>query len=610
MPQEPDCVNTRRLNTELQHQLVDAYRATLHAASLIVTGAPEDAAAQSYVLQCSWVLIIFRFGSIGVWNSSFAADVLPLIWSLLQHSKGREKQTILSLLFSIAETFPEMGQPLHFRKIIDAAIQAAREGVFPALFFLRRYRNSGLSGSQYFFGAESTKDMSKETITALDRLDILAGSNAESQAYLDNNDQSMVDQAANITRGIELLFKDQAALVHTEDSPLLQACCRGQTSEVLALLERGHDATVLSRIGESCLHWLYTFPNDDTAKVASLLYDLGADPLAVAEESTVESRLESSRHKQLGLTYKDNPLCRSVSIGHLAAVKALTRLLQKVDLDISAKFSILYEVSVLAASLHLAEILKHVILELESQCRSLLENYIGEWRFAAWRSHLFRAATLVEVEICRFSLHGRFMEAAMKDTFVVLENHGNIPDLVSPAIAMTKEPVHPIFMAIKLGAQRVCTHIILHTKWGQTPDVIEPSTGYTALCWAMQENWTDFFDALEQKGAILDFATKYPEGHCLADSQSTYIHLCAEMKSKGYFAEQLIRKGVPLGITDSYDRSALYLCICKDAIDTARVLLLNGDDLNQKDSDGFTLLGQLLRLKNRRRVNYLERAIK
>jgi ankyrin repeat protein len=611
MPQEPDCVNTRRLDTELQHQLVDAYRATLHAASFIATGGPAGTAAQSYILQCSWVLIIFRFGSIGAWSGSFAQDVLPLAWSLLQHAQGREKQTVLSLLFSIAETYPRMEQFL-LSEIIHAAMQAALEGVFAAVFFLRRYRNSGLSASQYFFGPGSTIEMSEETVTALARLEGLAGTNTDLHANVDNNEhQSVVDHTENILIGMELLLSDQKSSLKPKGySPLLQACRRGQTSEVLALLNHGHDATALSQIGESCLHWLYNFPDDEIATIASQLYDRGADPLAVAEESAIESRLESSRHKQLGLTYNDNPLCRSVSIGNIVSVEVLIRLLRRVNLDVSAKFSVLYEVSVLAASLHMAEILKHVIFELESQCRSLLDNYLGEWRFAAWRSHLFRAATLVEVEICRFSLHGRLMEVAMRDTFVVLENHGNIPDLVSPAIAMTKEPVHPIFMAIKLGSQRVCTHIIFHTRWGERPDVIEPSTGYTALCWAMQENWTDFFDALVQKGAILDFAAQYPEGHFLANSQSTYLHLCAEMRSKKYFAEQLIRRGVPTGLSDSYDRSVLYLCICKDAIDTARVLLQNGEDLNQTDSDGFTLLGQLLRLKNRRRVNYLERAIK
>ncbi|KAB8766475.1 hypothetical protein FH972_026635 [Carpinus fangiana] len=603
-----DCVNTRRLDTKLQHQLVNAYRETLDAATSIIGQNPANLLAQSYVLQCSWVLIIFRFGSIGKWNGSLAEDVLPLAFTVLQLAKGREKHTVLSLLFSLAETYPETKSVFKFSEIIDAASQAALEGVFSALFFLRRYRASGLTGKEYFFGRENTEELSEDTAAALDRLDGLARISTETHEL--DGEQGELERTEKLVIGIQSLLSEQMSPVRNEKSPLLRACHQGQTRQVAALLGHDHDAAILSPFGESCLHWLYAFPEEDMEKIANQLYAQGADPLAVAEDPTAESQLESSRHKQLGLIYKDNPLCRSVSVGSLAAVKELTRLLQKVDIDTSAKYSILYEVSVLAASLHMAEILKHIILELESQCYSVLEESLGKWRFEIWRSHLFRGATLVEVETCRFSLHGKLWDKALKDTFIVLDDYGDIPELVSPIIAMAKKPTHPIFMAIKLGSQRVCTHIVLHTRWGADTEVIDPSTGYTALCWAMQENWIDFFDALVQRGAILDLQGQYPEEHFLADARSTYLHLCAEMKSSKYFAEELIRRGIPTGLADKYDRSALFLCICGDAVDTARVLVHHGEDLNQTDADGFTLIGQLLRQKNRRRINHLECALK
>ncbi|KAI9771512.1 MAG: hypothetical protein M1840_002132 [Geoglossum simile] len=162
---------------------------------------------------------------------------------------------------------------------------------------------------------------------------------------------------------------------------------------------------------------------------------------------------------------------------------------------------------------------------------------------------------------------------------------------------------------MRFGSQRVCTHLVLHTSLGLQVDVVDWNTGYTPLHFAIREGWIEFFGALVQRGTKLDFRGQYPENHYLAESQSTYLHVCAAMKSAKHFVEVMILNDIHIGMPDKYGRTPLFISIRNDAIDIARILLQHGENLNQPLQDGFTLLGQLLRRKNRKMVNNLERAI-
>ncbi|KAI9771511.1 MAG: hypothetical protein M1840_002131 [Geoglossum simile] len=375
--QHPDCLRTRKLAIELQSQLVSAYRETLKAAATISLREPIHPRIQSYIIQCSWVLIVFQFGLVGIWNGGFAEDLTPLVWTVSQIGKGPQKQTALSMLFSLAEMCSSLSASPTFPEIIDAGVQAAMEGVPSALYFLRRYHRSAQRGLGYFSMGGNAEKLSNSSVEALYRLgnlaEALANARWKTPLGLKTGGVPNEPSVAEACSGMKDLLTNEVLPARStdadEESALLMSCRRGERDNMTALLQTGCDATKLSSIGESCLHWLHAFGEADIGEMSERLYDQGADLLAVAVDSSIVSRLESSCHSQLGLIYRDIPMCRAVTLGSLIAVQALTSIFRRHNLDVSAKFSILYEVSVLAASLHLSGILRHLILEIEFQCK-------------------------------------------------------------------------------------------------------------------------------------------------------------------------------------------------------------------------------------------------
>ncbi|KAK5118358.1 hypothetical protein LTR62_002872 [Meristemomyces frigidus] len=67
------------------------------------------------------------------------------------------------------------------------------------------------------------------------------------------------------------------------ETPLLYACRSGQLSTALWLLEHGGDATIAARNGESTLHWLVSFDEEEVLKLLPKLMEAGADVKAKTE---------------------------------------------------------------------------------------------------------------------------------------------------------------------------------------------------------------------------------------------------------------------------------------------------------------------------------------
>ncbi|KAI2999946.1 hypothetical protein CBS147346_7306 [Aspergillus niger] len=60
------------------------------------------------------------------------------------------------------------------------------------------------------------------------------------------------------------------------ETPLLCACRAGQKNTVLKLLDLGSDASICTPMGESCLHWLLSFEDDDIQIIGKALIMAGA----------------------------------------------------------------------------------------------------------------------------------------------------------------------------------------------------------------------------------------------------------------------------------------------------------------------------------------------
>jgi ankyrin repeat protein len=61
------------------------------------------------------------------------------------------------------------------------------------------------------------------------------------------------------------------------ETPLLHACRAGQSETVRKLLALGGDASISTPAGESCLHWLVSFGDDEVPLIGQALIEAGAD---------------------------------------------------------------------------------------------------------------------------------------------------------------------------------------------------------------------------------------------------------------------------------------------------------------------------------------------
>lgn len=98
---------------------------------------------------------------------------------------------------------------------------------------------------------------------------------------------------------IRTLLKAFPALTvnHVNDqgeTPVLSACRAGQTATVLGLLELGADATIITPTGETCLHWLVSFEDDDIEKVGQALVKAGAGLRGLTKKSIAYSEFRAT----------------------------------------------------------------------------------------------------------------------------------------------------------------------------------------------------------------------------------------------------------------------------------------------------------------------------
>jgi ankyrin repeat protein len=105
--------------------------------------------------------------------------------------------------------------------------------------------------------------------------------------------------SAGRIRAIETLLEAFSALTinqHNErgESPLLCACRAGQRTTVLRLLELGADASIVAPNGESCLHWLVTFNDDDIYAIGEALIRRGAELRVFTRERIAYSQLRAT----------------------------------------------------------------------------------------------------------------------------------------------------------------------------------------------------------------------------------------------------------------------------------------------------------------------------
>lgn len=96
--------------------------------------------------------------------------------------------------------------------------------------------------------------------------------------------------SCNQTLAIEALLNRFPALEIDQlnnqgETPLLCACRAGQTRTALWLLSQGAKASIVAHNGESALHWLISFDDEDIEKVGAALNEAGANPTVKTKAS-------------------------------------------------------------------------------------------------------------------------------------------------------------------------------------------------------------------------------------------------------------------------------------------------------------------------------------
>jgi hypothetical protein len=101
------------------------------------------------------------------------------------------------------------------------------------------------------------------------------------------------------------------------DLPLIAACRAGNLDVACLLIEKGADCALRNKLGETAIHWVWTFDDASLPRIIAQLTHSGADPNAVAKENFLYTD-----DFQFPLVH-GTALLRAVSQGNKKAVREL-----------------------------------------------------------------------------------------------------------------------------------------------------------------------------------------------------------------------------------------------------------------------------------------------
>lgn len=376
-------------------------------------------------------------------------------------------------------------------------------------------------------------------------------------------------------------------------TPLLIACRQGNFAVAKYLLDGGADASIGSLDRETPLHWLSSFDSHKIPEIATSICSNGG-------KTTFDSM--AGPYAEDGLIPKSyiadfyvpgNPLERAVGRNCFEAVRIL---LELYELPESVGWSGKLERSiVLAASLHLATVLLWLLIKIfevdVEEGRCLKKKELGlHWR-SRGGSSLIRWAIPATFECERLCLHGNQRDQAMKETFEVLQDFGFIDSTLYIG-ASTRATLQ---YAIPLARDAVVEYLLTETACGEGVNTPDPGLGFTPIHEAIRYGKKAAFRSLLQHGANIDLRGRYEAGDALRSVEANYLSVCASCRTNDtFFANEIIRAGVPANLPDSRGVTPLSLAIFRRAFRLANFLLNHGANVNTISKEGFTMLGTIL----------------
>ena len=389
-----------------------------------------------------------------------------------------------------------------------------------------------------------------------------------------------VVSAKGLVEPIEMLI-DSGAEVNSQDfpggyTPLLMACTSGSLGAVRKLLDNGADPTMGNKDGETPLHWLSMFEEEEIPIAAKLLFRHARQLSVVARGTCLD--VEGAFH-HLSMA-PGTPLHRAIGRRSLPAVRSL--------LGLGADPLLVDQIDMtpigLAAKLHLTDILE------------LLHSRTTPWR--PNQDHgpnlrLFNFAINDADPLALFMIHGdRWLENAEK-TMLLLLRFGERLYGYGGEDSFLMNTIH-------VGNYRMAKVMLENGATKHMEKMDYEFGGTTAVMNAIEHGQRHIFVELLKHGAsvdtqVLPASLRRPGKAIFFESkpdQSTLLHYCAEHGSDVFFVDELVARGVPVNQHDSEWNTAIFLALRIGHLHVASRLIHHGAHLSDI-KDGLTLLGQL-----------------
>lgn len=422
------------------------------------------------------------------------------------------------------------------------------------------------------------------------------------ETYLKNNEinSPVFDNGNNLLHAaslfgsistLQLLVEKHHADINVRnvkgETPLLLAFMHGRSDLIIYLLNRHANISV---------------PND---------YDSILDLFALVDPSYLQGTLDLLLERDIKMpevwckdpfnslagdftfhhTIHGDGIIRAIGTNRLDVVEAIITLCRKdphyMLKDLRKSFS---GAVVVAAILHSWEILASLLSTISEMCPEIQKPQFGSnWRMDD-NSSLMRHVLSASYTLDRITIHGSNFRHAGKQTLGILDEF----DFIEPQLYFHDEHKSTIVSALETGDEFLALQI-LQTKACQdsvnTPDL---HTGLTPLHASIRTGSKLVFSRLIELGARVNLLGNYPPGSCLATTKMSYLHVCASHGADVFFAEEILKAGVPVDIPDHNNNPPLHLAILRRSYSLATLLLQRGESLNRVADRNWTLMGTLL----------------